>query len=260
MARRFSSLHDAGGIQYPEKSYLADQKSKTEGAPFSKAAVPAVGKVQFGDFLRLQPIGTNWGYDRGQPIDRLYIESFIQQHRADVQGRVLEAGDNSYTIRFGGARVTQSDIIHITPGAPGATIVGDLSAGDHIDSNLFDCIILTQTLHLIFNLQAAVRTLERILKPGGVLLMTVPGISQLDYGDWRHTWYWSMTVASLTRLLTERFSESRIEVGSRGNVLAATAFLHGLSQEDIPTIDDLLIDDPHYPLTILARAARPPDS
>ena len=234
---------------------MSDKKLDIEEILFLKTAVPAVGKVQFGDLLRAEPINTNWGYDRGQPLDRVYIESFLQQHQGDVRGRVLEAGDNSYTMRFGGARVTKSDVIHVNAGTAGATIIGDLSAAEHIGSNLFDCIILTQTLHLIFDLRAAVQTLERILKPGGVLLMTVPGISQVDYGDWQNTWYWSMTVASVTRLLTERFSES-MEVRSRGNVFTAIAFLHGLSQEDVPAVDNLLVDDPHYPLTILARAVK----
>jgi len=238
---------------------LTDKKSKTEGAPFSKAAVPAVGKVQFGDFLRLQPIGTNWGFDRGQPIDRLYIESFIQQHRTDIRGRVLEAGDNSYTVRFGGAQVTRSDVLNIDPGAPGATIVADLSAADHVESELFDCIILTQTLQYIFDICGAVRTLRRILKPGGVLLLSVPGIGQLNPDRWEDLRFWSFTVAGLRRLLLDQFPPTALSVHSRGNVLAATAFLQGLAQEDIPTFDDLLIDDPHYPLTILARAARAPD-
>jgi len=239
---------------------LADKKSKTEGAPFSKAPVPAVGEVQFGDFLRLQPIGTNWGYDRGRPIDRLYIESFIQQHRTDIRGRVLEAGDNSYTVRFGGAQVTKSDVLHVDRGTPGATIVADLSAADHIESELFDCIILTQTLQYIFDVRGAVRTLRRILKPGGVLLLSVPGIGQLNPDRWEDLRFWSFTVAGLRRLLLDQFPPTAVGVHSRGNVLAATAFLQGLAQEDIPTIGDLLIDDPHYPLTILARAARPSHS
>src|SRR5258708_21430598 len=238
-------------------SGMTDKKLKSDDTLVCKTASPPVGKVQFGDFLRTEPIGTSWGYDRGQPIDRLYIESFLEQHRGDVQGRVLEAGDNSYTMRFGGAQVTKSDVLHIDAGIPGATIIADLGAANQIESELFDCIILTQTLQYVFGLSAAVRTLRRILKPGGVLLLTAPGIAQFDQDRWKDLRVWSFTVAGLRRLLLDQFPAATVDVQSRGNVLAVTAFLQGLAQEDIPSLDDLLIGDPHYPLTVLSRPVTP---
>lgn len=214
-----------------------------------------VGSVDFGDLNRPEPFSTEWGYDRGQPIDRLYIEEFLQTHSADVRGRVIEVGDATYTLRFGAERVSQSDVLHVKPGSPQATVIANLADADHIPSAIFDCIILTQTLHLIFDVRAAVKTLYRILAPGGVLLLTVPGISQIDHSEWNENWYWSITVQGLNRLLKEHFSESQTDVKSRGNVLAAAAFLYGLSQDDLPSLASLA-DDPHYPLTVLARAVK----
>jgi peptidoglycan/xylan/chitin deacetylase (PgdA/CDA1 family)/SAM-dependent methyltransferase len=228
---------------------------KVEASPKS-GMLAADGKIHFGDFWRLEPIGKQWGYDRGDPIDRMYIDTFLQRHREDIRGRVLEAGDDSYTKRFGEERVTQRDVIHVSPECETATIVADLASADHIPSDSFDCIILTQTLHLIFDLRSAIRTIERILKPGGTLLLTVPGISQMDYGEWGKDWHWSMTVHSVKRLLTERFPRESVEVESRGNVLSATAFLQGLSQQDIGDFA-FQMDDPNYPLTVLARATKP---
>ena len=221
-----------------------------------ETAVPSVGEVRFGDLGRSQPISTNWGSDRGTPIDRHYIESFLRRHRGDIRGRVLEIGDNTYTVRFGGNQVSASDVLHVKAGTPNATIVADLADAKHIESDSFDCIILTQTLHLIFDIRAALRTLVRILKPGGVLLLTVPGISQLDHGEWNESWFWSMTVASVNQLLVQSLPPDAVDVESRGNVLAATAFLQGLSQEDLPPLWHE-IDDLHYPVTILARAIKP---
>ena len=77
-----------------------------------EAHVP-VGTVDFGHFRRLIPISKEWGFDRGLPIDRYYIERFLQRHAADIRGRVLEVGDNAYTRRFGGDRVTNSDVINL---------------------------------------------------------------------------------------------------------------------------------------------------
>src|SRR5262249_12564217 len=221
-----------------------------------KSSVPEIGKVKFGDFFRLQPISSEWGFNLGTPIDRLFIETFLQKHADDVRGRVLEVADNNYTVRFGGERVTRSDVLHVDPNASGAMSIVDLATAEHIKSNLFDCIILTQTLHLIFDLHAAVRTLERILKPGGVLLLTVPGISQVGYREWGDTWHLSMTVASVTRLLTECFPPSAVHVESCGNVFTAVALLQGLSLQDIADFD-YQTDDPHYPVTVVARVIKP---
>jgi len=224
-----------------------------DAGPISTA--PAIGQVRFGDLLRLHPIGTRWGFDRGEPIDRAYIEAFLQRHSEDVKGRVLEAGDNAYTLRFGAERVSCSDVLHVDAGASNATIVADLARADHVGSDLFDCIILTQTLQYIFDVSAAVRTLGRILKPGGILLLSVPGIGQIDHDRWGEMRYWSMTAAGVKTLLTQQFERESVEVETRGNVLAAICFLHGLSQADIPSVAWQL-DDPHFPVTILARAVK----
>jgi glycosyltransferase involved in cell wall biosynthesis/peptidoglycan/xylan/chitin deacetylase (PgdA/CDA1 family) len=246
----FEGLENQLRASWPDLSDAPNQPNDRPASP------PAVEKVRFGDFWRLAPIGKEWGFDRGDPIDRKYIESFLHRHCQDVRGRVLEVADNTYTRRFGGDRVTQSDVLHISPECEQATIVADLAAADHIPSDSFDCIILTQTLHLIFDVRAAVRHLERILKPGGTLLLTVPGISQVDFGEWADAWHWSMTVNAVQRLLTERFPPESVTVESRGNVLAATAFLQGLSQQDIGDFG-FQSDDPHYPLIVMARATKP---
>ena len=142
-----------------------------------------LGGARFGNLRRVVPISRYFGFDRGQPVDRHYVERFLARHAADVRGRVLEVGDDSYTRQFGGDRVTVRDVLHVNEHNPQATIVDDLASGERIPSDAFDCVILTQTLHLVYDIQAAVRTLHRILKPGGVLLLTVPGISQLDSGS-----------------------------------------------------------------------------
>lgn len=211
--------------------------------------------VDFGDFRRLNPISRQFGYDRGTPIDRLYIEEFLDSCQADIRGRVLEAGDNSYTLRFGGSRVTGSDVLHIQEGAPGATIIGDLANAAHIPSNSFDCVLLTQVLMLIFDLRSAVATIHRILRPGGVALLTVSGISNIAHDQWGGGWMWSFTVNSMRRLLEEEFRRDQLRVEARGNVFTAVSFLQGLSLEDIAGYAHRE-DDPHYQVTVLARARK----
>ncbi|HJU16652.1 MAG TPA: glycosyltransferase [Stellaceae bacterium] len=211
--------------------------------------------VRFGDLRRLRPISPNFGYDRGKPVDRRYIEDFLSCNAEDIRGRVLEVLDDAYTLQYGGTRVTHSDILHVDESNPRATLVGDLAAGDPFPSQAFDCIVLTQTLQFVFNVHKAVATLHRMLKPGGVLLLTVPGVSSIDQGEWGESWYWSLSPAALSRLLGERFGEANISVTAYGNVLAAVAFLHGLAESELrPT--ELDAHDPHYPVIVAARAVK----
>jgi hypothetical protein len=221
--------------------------------------IPPVGRVRFGDLRRLTPLSREFGYDRGLPVDRYYIENFLACHRDDIRGRVLEVGDDSYTRRFGGARVSTSDVLHVTDGNPTATIIADLTRADHIPSQVFDCIILTQTLHLIYDVRAAVHTLYRILKPGGVLLATVPGISQLSTDEWADSWYWAFTLRAVQRLFMEIFAPDNLQADAYGNVLAATAFLNGLAVEELRR-EELDASDPHYQLLITIRAVKPAES
>jgi SAM-dependent methyltransferase len=216
---------------------------------------PPVGQVRFGDLRSVQPIGPYFGFGRGQPIDRYYIETFLARHAQDIRGRVLEIGDDSYTRQYGGTRVKHSDVLNVTEGNPQATISADLTRADHIPSDAFDCIIFTQTLQLIYDVRSAIRTLRRILKPGGVLLATFPGISQIDpdyeWGDW----YWAFTTRSARRLFEETFLAPNVEVEAHGNVLAAISFLHGLAVEELRQ-EELDHHRPSYEVLITLRAVK----
>jgi SAM-dependent methyltransferase len=204
-------------------------------------------------------VSRHFGYDRGGPVDRYYIERFLAEHAADIHGRVLEVGDDAYTRRFGGDRVTHRDVLHVNAGNPAATIVADLASAPQIPAASFDCVIITQTLQLIYDTRAALCTLHRILRPGGVLLATVPGISPLSADEWAASWYWSFTSLSVARLLEETFGAGRATVEQHGNVLAASAFLHGIGA---PELDPRELDarDGRYPVVITVRAVRGPDA
>ncbi len=219
------------------------------------AAAAESPRVDFGSLRRLEPVSRHYGFDRGQPVDRHYIERFLARHAEDIRGRVLEIGDDAYTRRFGGEAVSRRDVLHVRPGHPQATFVDDLARGATLPSDAFDCIVLTQTLQLVYDLGAAVRTLHRILAPGGVVLATVPGITQQSADEWNSTWYWSFTTLSARRLFAEAFTAHEIEVVAHGNVLAAIAFLEGLIATDL-TAEELAHSDPLYELLITVRARK----
>jgi SAM-dependent methyltransferase len=222
------------------------------------AGRPPIGLVRFGSLRRTSPIAAYHGAYRGQPIDRYYIERFLRRHAEDIHGRVLEIGDRSYTERFGRERVTQSDVLHMDATNPLATIVADLTTADAVPSDSFDCIICVQTVQFIFDISAALRQLHRILKPGGVLLLTTHGISQLDSSAidrWGE--YWRLTSRATSRLLATAFGEEQVEVEAHGNVLAAIALLHGVTVGELRQ-SELDHHDPIYELLITARAVKAP--
>jgi SAM-dependent methyltransferase len=217
---------------------------------------PPLGKVRWGGLRRLKPVSSCWGLDRGQPVDRYYIENFLARYAQDIQGRVLEIGDNSYTQSYGSDRVTQSDVLHIDENDPNATIIADLVDADQIASNTFDCFILTQTLQLIYEVRLALATVYRILKPGGVVLVTIPGITPISDHEWQNAWCWSFTTRSARRLFEEVFPADAIEIETFGNVLSATAFLQGIAAEEL-RMNELDYRDPGYEVTITVRAVKP---
>jgi SAM-dependent methyltransferase len=217
---------------------------------------PQPKEITWGNLRRLKPISNVFGLDRGNAIDRYYIESFLARQALNIQGNVLEIADNTYTIKFGSDRVTKSDILHATEGNPQATIIADLTNASNIPSDTFDCIICTQTLPFIYEIKATLQTLHRILKPGGVLLATIPGISQISRYD-MDRWgdYWRFTSLSAKKLFQEFFLDKKIEVETYGNVLSAISFLQGISTEELKK-EELDYCDPDYEVIITVRAIK----
>lgn len=221
-----------------------------------KQETPAAGKVNFGDLRRLEPLTRSFGYDRGQPIDRYYINKFLSQYAADISGHVVEIGDDRYTRRFGGARVSRSDVLDQDHADSAPTIIADLTNAGHITSDRFDCIIITQTLQFIYDIHAAVRTIHRILKPGGVLLASLPSLSPIcryDMDRWGD--YWRFTSASVQRLFGDLFGPENMQVEAHGNVLVGTAFLYGMAAEELTT-EELDFKDRDFEALITVRAVK----
>lgn len=204
----------------------------------------------------LEPVDRDFGKGRGTPIDRRYIHEFLWPRRADVRGRVLEVADSGYTDYLGEGEVTHCDVLHATEHLPWVTLVGDLVTGDGIPRAAYDCMVLTQTLHVIYDVHAAVRTVRECLVPGGVALVTLPGISQRSDYDSR-AWgdYWRFTADSARRLFADAFGDQHVEVVAYGNVLVAAAFLYGYAQEDL-TAQELGHRDGSFDFLIGVRAVK----
>ena len=211
--------------------------------------------VDWGDLRRTNPIGRNWGYERGVPIDRYYIEAFLGAHSSDIRGAVLEVQENDFTTRFGGSRVQSSSVVDLDESNPRATHLADLRCAPHIATGSFDCIILTQTLHVIDDVDAVLNECRRLLRPNGVLLATLPCASRvcLEYGVDGDLW--RMTPAGGRALFERAFGPSAVESTTYGNVLSNVAFLEGLACSDL-TPEEFDVVDPYFPALVGIRARK----
>lgn len=217
-----------------------------------------VGKVNFGGLRRLSPISAIFGKDRDLlTIERYYIEQFLAKNATDIKGRVIEMGDPTYIRKFGTA-VTREEVMSYVEGNPDATIVADLTDAPHIPDNSFDCIIITQTLQMIFDVDKAIATLARILRPGGVVLCTSHGMTRVARREGVDDWgeYWHFTTQSKRRLFHAHFPRDHVQVSTVGNVFTCIANLHGLAASEIDQTE-LDTHDPNYEMLVLVRAVKP---
>jgi SAM-dependent methyltransferase len=205
---------------------------------------------------RTTPLSNYAGRERGDPIDRFYIDLFLSRHAADVRGRCLEVKDDLYTQQFGRDRVTVTDVLDINPDNPRANARGDLRHLDSIADNTYDCFILTQTLQYIDDLAAAVRECHRILKPGGVLLVTLPCLGKVEGLEKNVAGnFWRFTEYAARYLFEKPFGPANVTVESFGNARSAIAFYAGLAQEDLSR-RVLQRNDPAFAVIVAVRAVK----
>jgi len=205
--------------------------------------------------LNTTPLSHYYGLDRGKPIDRFYIESFLEKNSKHIKGVCLELLNNNYTKKYGGKEIIKSDILDIEQNNQDATIVDDLRNLQTISDNTYDCIILTQVFQFIDNVESAVFECRRILKKGGVLLVTLPSISRIDCiagvaGD-----FWRFTEASARYIFEKKFNPNGLEINSYGNAKTGMYFYAGLAQEDVAK-KIFRNNDKNFPVIITVKAIK----
>lgn len=202
---------------------------------------------------KLRPLSRNYGFNRGTPIDRYYIEKFIESESSRIKGVCLEIGDKRYATKYGDQRLSRCDVLDIHTSNRMANLHADLrDMTGVVRSQTYDCVILTQVLGMVDDYQAVIREIHRILRPGGSVLITCSSLAPAH--SLRNS-YWRFLETSLRFSLEKVFSKALVRVESYGNMLAGQAFWVGMSQEDLSE-NELEFNDPHYPLIVSAVASK----
>jgi SAM-dependent methyltransferase len=210
--------------------------------------------VRWGSLRRPRPVSEHYGRDRGTPVDRVYIDAFIGEHAADIRGRVLEVGSTVYATHFG-TDVSRLDVVDIAVNSPDTTIVADLADAGSLPEATFDCILLPQTLQYVRDVDTALANCWQSLRPGGVLLVTVPAIAKLDH-HLIDVDRWRFLPNGLAQWAGRACPDAQTEVGAEGNLVASIAFLHGVAAEELRA-DELAARDESYPMITWARIMKP---
>lgn len=212
-------------------------------------------KINWYNLRSTKPISKVFGLDRGTPIDRYYIDQFLNQNRVYINGRVLEIAESTYSKKFDSG-ITSFEILHIDNSIKKATIIGDLTRKETLPSNQIDCFICTQTLNFIYDIHGAVKGIHHLLRTGGVALVTLAGISQISRYDMvRWGDFWRFTTHSAQKVFSDVFGEESVSVGCYGNVLASISFLEGLAAHELSK-EELDFKDEDYQILITVIAMK----
>jgi len=206
--------------------------------------------------LPTRPVSNYYGYDRGTPVDRIYIEAFLEGHAQVITGRCAEVKDSTYADRYG-RNITSTTVIDIDSGNPHATLIADLAKPGSLPEASFDCVILPHTLQLLPQPGAALTNCWRALALGGTILITVPAVGRLSMST-PETDCWRLPPAGLMQLLRclplanasgspGNAPAGAVAVSAHGNLRSCLAMLMGYAAEELPeeTFQD---DDPGHPL------------
>jgi len=219
-----------------------------------RARVARLDRARWGNLRRFEPFSDHYGFERGTPVDRFYIERFLAEHARDIRGKVLEVGQAHYARAFPGSSPGEVDIVDNDETNSVATIIADLSEGNSLPSGRFDCFILTQTLQLVADLEGALQNAWQCLAGGGVLLISMPAITRTD-AEYASTDRWRVTPSGLETLLAGTCSGARREVVGYGNLTSAVAFLMGLAAEELED-SELTASDPYFAVSVCARVEK----
>jgi SAM-dependent methyltransferase len=219
----------------------------------ARATLRRWNRPRWGNLRRATPFSDRFGFDRGTPIDRHYLDRYFAAHAADITGRVLEIKEPAYTDRFG-HDVSSVDIVDIEPRNPRVTVLADLAEAGSLPAETWDCVVVPQTLQYVDDPATAVANLWQAVRPGGVLLVTVPSLARRDPSA-SDIDRWRFLPAGLAVLLERGCPGGTVTMASYGSLVSDMGFLLGLAAEELGE-RDLDRTDERHPLLACGRVGK----
>lgn len=207
---------------------------------------------EWGNLRRTRPFSEYFGFERGTPVDRFYLDRFLSRERAAIRGDVLEVQVGSATRRYG-SDVAKAHTVDIRPDYSPTYLCDLARSASVIPSDAYDCFLLPNTLSFLRDLEGCLRQALRIVRPGGTILATASGIGPLtaDVPD-----YWRLSADGWREVAARVWPGCEIQVVSYGNALAAVAAVLGLAHEELSP-RELDVADPRYPVLVSLRCRKP---
>ena len=203
-------------------------------------------RPRWGNLRRVRPFSAHFGFDRGTPVDRYYLHAFLDQHRADITGRVLEIQLPGYTEKYGHDLTASHTVDVVTTFNPTPSYHVDLAHADGVIPDAsYDCFLR--------DLEGCLRQARRVVRPGGVILASSGCHIPLtpDTPD-----YWHLSGDGWREITSRVWPDCEVEVTQHGNCLAATAAMMGLAAEEL-TPAELDARDPRYPVQVTIACRTP---
>jgi SAM-dependent methyltransferase len=202
---------------------------------------PGPGSIDFGDLKRRWPFSHRFGFDRGAPVDRYYLQQFVAAIGPKVRGRCLEIGGTLVNRGVYKLEVDEFRTLDLPHSGVADDLMGDAADPDVFAADSWDSILAFHVLEHCPDPFAVVHNIHRWLTPGGHAFIVVPCAQRMHNfpGD-----YWRFMPDGL-RVLFKEFAEAH--VSAYGNPLTVVSSFLGLSHTELPP-EDMDFVHPDYPV------------
>jgi len=185
-----------------------------------------IGAIDFGDFKRKLPFCPQFGHFRGNPVDRYYLDRFIEQIRNEVKGVTLEIGGSKGNRELYGLTNTTSYLTMDLNGE-GLDIIGDAHDTQAVEEASLDTVLLFNVLEHCERPWVVVDNIYQWLKPRGQVFCMVPNAQRVHRVPQD---YWRILPDAMTSLFA-RFGRRKLYV--YGNPLTTLAAYYGIAAEEL---------------------------
>jgi SAM-dependent methyltransferase len=149
------------------------------------------------------------------PTIRRAIRDFIvrSMKNGHVTGRVLDVGSGYRTSRAEVEGVDKTIAVETLDlnAALGPDIVASASDMSSVQSDTYDAVVCSELLEHVPAPHAVVNEMYRVLRPDGLLIVTVP-FAVVIHERTGQPDYWRFTPRGLTHLLESRFGDVKVEI------------------------------------------------